>query len=66
MFDVKFGAKVFELFIDKLSTVVCDNSVGQVESTYYKFPHKFFGLCLDDLDHWFGFHPFSEVVDGQE
>ena len=64
MFDIEFDTEIFKLFIIELTTIVCNDGSREVESVDYRFPYKFSDLSFNDLGHWFGLCPFSEVVDG--
>ena len=64
MFDIEFGIKFFELLIVKLSIIVDDDDLREVELIDVRFSYKFSSLGLNDLGHQLGLHQFGEVVDG--
>ena len=66
MFNMELGIEVSELFVVKLSIVVGDDGLREVESIDDVLPYEFFSLDFDDLSHRLGFYPFVEIVYGHE
>jgi len=62
MGDVVLGAETGHLVAGEISTIVGDNSVEDLEATYYVLPEKLDNLLLADLGERHCLDSFDEVV----
>ena len=64
MRNIKFRTKLSKILVVKLSTIIDDDGVWQIESVNDKFLNEVFHLAFSDLQQRFGFYPFGKVIDG--
>ena len=62
MFNVELTQELFKPSTIELSTVICDDRLGETIAAYYRFLDKRLCLKFGDIGHGLSLDPFGEIV----
>ena len=63
MLDGEVSVKLYQAFVNELSPIVCDDSVGYATLANDVFPDETLDLFGRDVREWLNFNQLREIVD---